>query len=120
LTSVIAVSDVDIVFDEGSQKQPSHNDLGWLNQSKKVTTVTSGPYSVKTYDDILRVKATMTITLPRASRGREIYVNKDYAGGTVTISPTSPDTVAGGASYALTTNYTTAHLKAVSGGWILL
>lgn len=112
---VIAVSD-----ELGSSKQPTRSDLQWLNQSKRVVTVASGPYAVLPSDDILLVTNTLTITLPPATRGREIYVNKNYAGGTVTINPSGSDTVAGGASYSLTANYTTAHLKAVTGGYILL
>jgi hypothetical protein len=105
-------------FDTG--KQPSHNDLTWQNQSKKVVYPTTN-YTVARGDDIIVCTSSITVTLPLAARGREIYVNKNYVGGTVAIARTgSTDTITGGTSTTIVTDYTTKHFKAINGGYILL
>ena len=104
-------------FDSG--KQPSHNDLTWQNQSKKIAYPTTN-YTVLRGDDIIVCNSVITVTLPLATRGREILVNKNFATGTVTVVPTSTDTIVGSTSALLYTKGTTLHFKAVSGGYIVI
>ena len=110
----------DLNFDEGSQKQPSHNDLQWINQSKRVFTPTSATYTVDDRTDIVVCTATCTVTLPIAKRGREIIVQKSFAGGYINILPTSTDTLVGTTAVQILVDQTSLHFKAVAGGYILI
>ena len=107
----------DLTYDYG--KQPSHNDLLWQNQSKKVAYPTAN-YEVLRGDDIVVCTSTITVTLPLAVRGREILVNQNFSGGSVTILPTSTDTLVGDTSVVIYVKGTTLHFKAITGGYIIL
>jgi len=103
-----------------NNKQPSHNDLLWQNQSKKVVYPTTN-YTVQRGDDIVVCNSAITVTLPLAARGREIIVNKNYAGGSpVTVARTASDVITGGTSTTVSSDYTSKHFKAITGGYILI
>lgn len=100
-------------------KQPSHNDLSWQNQSKKVVYPTTN-YTVLRGDDIILCNSAITVTLPVASRGREIIVNQNFSGGSVTILPSSTDTLVGDTSVVTYVKGTSLHFKAVTGGYVII
>ena len=101
-------------------RQLTHNDLTYANQSKKVTTIATATYIVGTRDYVLLPSVATSITLPIASRGRELTIAKPFAGGTVTIATSGTDTISGGASIALTVQWSSRMIKATTGGWLII
>lgn len=86
-----------------------------LQAQEKVKSV-SAAYSVSYNDDYIFVTAAspLTITLPLA-KGRVITVVRVSGASTVTVAATSPNTINGAASVAITASYTPLRLKGVSG-----
>lgn len=100
--------------------QRNRNDALWYDQVKKMITPTTASYTVTNQDDyILCSSVTTTVILPMAARGREIYVIKNYASGTLTVLPTSPNTIFGASSLAITARES-KHFKAITGGYVVL
>ena len=100
-------------------KQPSRNDLTWQNQSKKVVYPT-GNYAVLRGDDIIICNSSVTVTLPLSTRGREIIVNKNFSGSSVTVLPSGSDTLVGDTSVLMYVKGTSLHFKAVTGGYVII
>lgn len=85
-------------------------------------TVT-GNTTLTATDDIVLVDTTsgnISVTLPRASNGKEFQVVKTAAAFTLTILPTGADTILGTTSLAVTGRWTSLHFKSVVGGYILI
>ena len=101
-------------------RQLTHNDLTYANQSKKVTSIAVATYIVGPRDYVLFPSVTTTITLPIASRGRELMITKPFAGGTVTIATSGTDTISGAATSALTVQWSSRTIKAIAGGWLII
>ena len=92
---------------------------GQLQAAMRVGTVT-GNYTLTDKDDIIKVTATATITLPRAKSGREYELIIYAAGVTLTVVPTGTDTIMGTTSLVAYARYTALHLKALSSDWVLI
>jgi hypothetical protein len=59
--------------------------------------------------------------LPPATKGKEYHLTMTSSGTTMTVVPTSPDTVLGTDSIVVTEQWTSLHLKATSASnWILV
>lgn|SRR5574337_509646 len=75
-------------------------------------------------DELVKVDTTtanVTITLPPADKGREFQIVKIATPNVAYVVPTAPDTVLGSATGVVIYNqFTSIHLKAVSGGYILV
>ena len=62
----------------------------------------------------------VTITLPRATGGREITVVKIASANTLTVNTTSPDLIDGSASQSYTTQWLARTYKQTSTGWTIV
>jgi hypothetical protein len=90
-----------------------------LENATRVKAITL-PYTLTAADEQVSVSATGTLTLPPVARGKEYHVTLVTAGDTLTIVPTSPDTVMGDTSLIATVQWTSFHLKADSTNWFLI
>lgn len=100
-----------------------HGSLQQLQQTVRETSVSTTPYAVTDSDDILLVDtagSSITVNLPRARNGRELYLIKLVAANTMTLQPSGTDTINGAASVAVTIQWTSIKIKAISTGWIVL
>lgn len=93
----------------------------WMQSLERVKTI-SANYTLTANDDILLVDtAGVTITLPPSKNGRHYRVINYYSGaGDVTIDGDGSETVNGSATYTVTGSFGTCHLKAISGGWVVM
>ena len=94
---------------------PTHETLRTLQAVKRVVVVSSD-YSVLDRDDVIEVDTgggNIDVTLLLGRQGKEITISKITAANTLTIYPTSPQTINGGASLALTTQWASRTLKYV-------
>lgn len=82
--------------------------------------IISSNYTARKDDDIIKVTATCTVTLPKMVAQREIQVIQYFAGGTVTVIPSSTDTIMGTTSLVMTQPYSSAHLKGLNNDWVLI
>ena len=98
----------------------SRNDLLWYNQNKKAITTAAATYTIIQNIDILICTATCTVTLPKATRGRELHIKKRFAGTAITVNPNGSETIDGAASLSMTATNEAQWLKAISGNWIVL
>ena len=98
--------------------QISHTEL---EASSPVKEVTAATYSLTSSDEQISVAQTCTVTLPPAVKGKEYHVTLTVAGATLTLVPTSPDTIMGDTDLVATIQWTSLHLKATeSSNWILI
>ena len=106
--------------DMGNTSQRNRNDILWLEQVKKVVTPNLAAYIVTPQDDyVLCTSITTSVTLPLAARGRDLYVIKNYTGGTLTVLPMGNDTIFGAANLVITAKES-KHFKAIAGGYIVI
>ncbi len=92
-----------------------------LENASRVKPVTAATYSLTAADEQISIAQTCTVTLPPAARGKEYHVTLIVSGATLTIVPTSPDTIMGDTSLVATIRWTSLHLKAdESNNWILI
>jgi hypothetical protein len=109
------------VLSNGSAWVPVSN---WIAARKKITSVSSA-YPVVTADDVIVTTgaSSFAVTLPAAdasNEGREIEV-KHNGTGTVTLTPDGSDTIDGGASLAMASQYNSAIVRSDgAGNWLLL
>ena len=94
-----------------------------LMAAEPVTTVT-GDHTLSGREELILVDTTaqsITVTLPVAAKGREYQIVKVSSKNALYIIPANPDTVCGGTSGLVVYNaYTSLHLKAITGGYILI
>ena len=106
--------------DMGNTSQRNRNDILWLEQVKKVVTPSLAAYVVTPQDDyVLCSSITTTVTLPLSARGRDLYVIKNYAGGSLTVIPVGTDTIFGASNLVITARES-KHFKAIAGGYIVI
>ena len=107
--------------DYGSASQRNRNDALWQDQIKKVATPATATYIVTPKDDFILCSAiTTSVTLPLATRGRELHVTKAYIGGALTILLSGTDLIYNNASVILYTQGSSLHFKAIAGGYIIV
>lgn len=99
--------------------------LDQLSQSQleaaTIPKAVTGDYSLTLSDEQILVSTTSTVTLPPATKGKEYHLTMTSSGTTMTVVPTSPDTVLGTDSIVVTEQWTSLHLKATSASnWILV
>ena len=81
------------------------------------TTLTVGDY----HAIVDTSAASVTITLPLASKGREFHITKLTPQNALWIIPTPPDTILGSAvGIVLYNAYSSLHMKATSYDWICI
>lgn len=94
-----------------------------LMESAPTITITDD-YSPTSNDYLILCDTTnndIRITMPLAGFGREYQIVKVAEANRVFIDPTSPDHVRGSLTGLIIYNiYTSLHLKAITGGWILV
>lgn len=92
-----------------------------LEDATRIKAVTAATYTVLASDEQLSFAQTCTITLPPAAKGKEYHITLTASGATLTINPTSPDTIMGDTSMLIEEQWTSLHLKAdESSNWILI
>jgi virulence-associated protein VagC len=93
-----------------------------LEAASPVKAVTDATYSLTADDSHISIAQTCTVTLPPALKSKEYHVTLISSGDTLTINPTSPDTIMGTTSLVATIQWTSLHLKAdtVAANWILI
>ena len=95
--------------------------LAQLEDAARVKAVTSATYQLTAADEQISIAQTCTVTLPPAARGKEYHITLTVSGATLTIVPTSPDTVLGTTDIVVTVQWTSLHLKAdENANWILI
>lgn len=101
-------------------RTPTHDTVLQLQAVDHRTEVSGSTYTVTQLDDILLCDTTsnnVTLTLPKAKFGREFEVIKMAIPYTVTVLPTSPDTILGATGLTISSQYDAIRLKAVTEGW---
>lgn len=83
------------------------------------TTLISSTYTARPDDDVILVSGATTVTLPLARNSQEYTIVRTGT-STVTVNTTSPDTVSGGSSVTLTTQWASRTFKAIQGGWVII
>lgn len=101
------------------------NDRLQLSSAQPVTNISaSGIYSVTRADELLLCDTSsgiITIQLPAAANGREFQIAKTSAANALIIVPESGDTILGSTEgLVIYGKFTSLHLKAIAGGYILL
>ncbi len=91
-----------------------------LENATRVKAVTAATYTLTASDEQISIAQTCTVTLPPAARGKEYHVTLIVSGATLTIVPNGSDTVMGDTSLEATIQWTSLHLKADNGNWILI
>ena len=98
---------------------PPRDTTLWL-QSQEIVVTVSADYTVTDAEDIIIINGSgLTIDLPVAFGGKHIIFTVNGS-NSATLTPASGETINGLSSYSLSSTVRTAHLKAVSGGWILI
>lgn len=97
-------------------RQDTVHGLQMVTRVREVST----DQTLTSNDDIMLCSATCTLTLPPAYGGREFEVIKNFSGGQVTVSLTSPDTIFGNSSILLYNKGTALHFKAISNGYVII
>lgn len=108
------------ILNDYRTRHPSRNDLLWYNQIKKPVTISAANYVVSAGEDILYCTATTTVTLPLATRGRELHVIKAFTGGSITLNCSSTNTIMGASALTIIRDYASVYLKVVNGNWWLM
>jgi len=101
------------------------NDRLQLSPTQPVTTISaSGIYLVSRAEQLLLCDTSsgiITIQLPAAANGREFQIAKTSAANALIIVPESGDTILGSTEgLVIYGKFTSLHLKAIAGGYILL
>lgn len=97
------------------------NSLSQLEDAARVKPVTTAAYQLTAADEQISVAQTCIVTLPPAARGKEYHITLTVAGATLTILPTSPDTIMGEPDSIVTIRWTSLHLKAAeNANWIAI
>ena len=99
-------------------RQPTHDTLNRL-QNLAAPQATAVSKTLSYENDYIECSATCTITFPQARAGKEFEVI-NIGSGTVTVLPTSPDTLVGDTSVVIEQQWTALRFKAVPGGWVLI
>jgi Repeat of unknown function (DUF5907) len=95
------------------------------SNTHSVKTISSGPYSITTTDEIILVNASsgnITLTLPTAVANTEAYDVKkiDSSTNTVTVNTTSSQTIDGGATAVLQVQYASITLVSDGSNWFVV
>lgn len=104
-------------------QQCTHDQLQQLEASENVRTMTiAGNVAYK--DDIILLNSTagaFAAYLPIARGGKRLIFTRVAGSGTITLTASSPETINGAASCAVSANYTPVRLKAIKGvGWVTI
>lgn len=99
-------------------RTPTHDTLNRL-QDLASCVDTTADYAMSYENDHVQASGTLTVTFPPARAGKEFEVT-NIGTGTVTVVPTSPDTVQGTTSVYTSTQWTSLRFKAVADGWVLI
>lgn len=100
-----------------SDRQPTHDFLEGLQTLCRVKEA-SANYEASLNDDYNLVTTSggaVIVILPKARNNRVITFTKVGGGNTLTLTTTSPDTINGGASLVISSNYAPVRLLARQG-----
>jgi hypothetical protein len=101
-----------------TDRQPTQDFLHGLQSSTKTRTVSTA-YNIRPDDDVVLVSGLTTVVLPTAKNGQEYTVVR-VGTSAVTVSRSGSDTINGGTSLTLSTQWAARTFKAVSGGWVII
>ena len=100
------------------------NDRLQLSSAQPVTNIsTAGTYTVTRADELLLCDTSsgiITIQLPVAASGREFQIVKTVEPNALIIKPETGEAITGSTGLVIYGRYTSLHLKAVVGGYILI
>ncbi len=103
-------------------RTPTHDFLVGLQGIASVAP-TTGNVTLGDNDDHVLVDTTagtVTVTLPRATSGREYEVTKVTAPNSVNVVPSGTDTVLGTTGVTWASQWTSIRFKAITGGWVAI
>lgn len=101
-----------------SDRQPTQTFLHGLRGCSKTKAVSSA-YDILHEDDLLLVSGTTTVVLPAAKNSQEFTVIR-VGVSTVTVACTGADTINGGSTITLASQWASRTFKAVTGGWVII
>lgn len=90
-----------------------------LEAATPVKPVTAATYTLTASDEQISVGQTCTVTLPPAQKSKEYHITLT-ANATLTVVPDGADTIMGDTSLQCYAQWTSLHLKAATGNWILI
>lgn len=99
-------------------RTPTHDTLNRLQNLASCVEVTTD-YAMTYENDHVMGDGTLTVTLPLARAGKEFEVT-NVGTGTVTVVPTTPDTIQGTTSVVMAIQWTSLRFKSITAGWVLI
>lgn len=100
------------------------NDRLQLSSAQPVTNIsTTGTYTVTRADELLLCDTSsgiITLQLPVSANGREFQIVKTAEPNALIIKPEPGEAITGSTGLVIYGKYTSLHLKAVVGGYILV
>jgi hypothetical protein len=102
------------------------DDIDQSKSANKSTQSVSANYSITTSDNVVKVDASsgaITVTLPSAVgiNGQQFNIKAmDISGGNVTVATTSSQTIDGGTTATLTTQYENITVHSDGANWVIL